>query len=204
MGLLLKIRRSFNYNERKAIEAACYLLKKSGGRKNYMSLLKLMYLADRQALEELGATISTDRHVSMKQGPVLSETYNCIKSIKASAKLAGPVERWATKSIELCSSAPDDYTVKLSQDVALPKDWELSDRERKILDAIHSKFGSFSPFELSKITHDLPEWKDPSESGKGATPIEPTEILEHVGKSADEIAAFKERQKVEEFLDTIC
>jgi len=39
---------------------------------SYMKLIKLMYLADREALLRWGRPISTDRYVSMDKGPVLS------------------------------------------------------------------------------------------------------------------------------------
>src|SRR5208282_6704121 len=60
------------FNERKATEAAARLLKLRGGTMSYMKLIKLLYLADREALLRWGRPISTDRYVSMDKGPVLS------------------------------------------------------------------------------------------------------------------------------------
>ncbi len=45
---------------------------------SYMKLIKLLYLADREALARWGRPITTDSYVSMKHGPVLSEVLNLI------------------------------------------------------------------------------------------------------------------------------
>jgi uncharacterized phage-associated protein len=60
------------FNERKATQAAAYLLKRRGGKMSYMKLIKLLYFADRVALSRFGRPITTDRYVSMDRGPVLS------------------------------------------------------------------------------------------------------------------------------------
>ena len=64
------------FNEKKATQAAARLLRLRGGRMSYMKLIKLLYLADREALLRWGRPISTDRYVSMDHGPVLSRVLN--------------------------------------------------------------------------------------------------------------------------------
>jgi uncharacterized phage-associated protein len=44
-----------------------------------LRLLKILYIADREALKEIGRPISSDTWVAMKNGPVLSRSYNVIK-----------------------------------------------------------------------------------------------------------------------------
>src|SRR5688572_27768282 len=66
------------FNEKKATQAAAYLLRLRGGRMSYMKLIKLLYLADRLSLTRRGRPITTDRYVSMDRGPVLSRTLNLI------------------------------------------------------------------------------------------------------------------------------
>jgi uncharacterized phage-associated protein len=44
----------------------------------YIKLIKLLYLADREALLRWGRPITTDRHVSMPKGPVVSQIYDLI------------------------------------------------------------------------------------------------------------------------------
>src|ERR1700712_384885 len=66
------------FNEAKATQAAARLLRNRGGRMSYMKLIKLLYLADREALARWGRPITTDSYVSMKHGPVLSGVLNLI------------------------------------------------------------------------------------------------------------------------------
>ena len=69
----------FFFNQRKAAQAAAYLVRLHGGQINLMALLKLLYLADRTALVETGYTITGDHMVSMPHGPVLSYIYDSSK-----------------------------------------------------------------------------------------------------------------------------
>jgi uncharacterized phage-associated protein len=69
---------NLSFDESKATEAAAFLLSRSDQTMNYMKLIKLLYLADREALIRWGRPISTDRYVSMKHGPVLSNVLNLI------------------------------------------------------------------------------------------------------------------------------
>jgi uncharacterized phage-associated protein len=55
----------FPFDERKAAQAAAYLLKKHDGRLNFMKLIKLLYLADRKSLLENGKPITGDRMLAM-------------------------------------------------------------------------------------------------------------------------------------------
>src|SRR4051812_18447984 len=66
------------YDEAKTTQAALYLLKKRGGTMSYMKLIKLLYLADREALLRWARPITFDRYVSMDNGPVVSQTYRLI------------------------------------------------------------------------------------------------------------------------------
>src|SRR5437762_12295497 len=60
------------FNERKATQSAARLLELRGGRMSYLKLIKLLYLADRQALLRWGRPITTDRYFAMERGPGLS------------------------------------------------------------------------------------------------------------------------------------
>lgn len=55
------------------------MLELAGGQMEYIHLIKLLYLADRQALEEWSRPITTDRYVSMKDGIMLSRILDHIK-----------------------------------------------------------------------------------------------------------------------------
>lgn len=151
------------FNEAKAAQAAARLLKLRRGRMSYLKLLKLMYLADRQAILRWGRPISTDRYVSMDQGPVLSNVYSLINGDIPPQKNSA----W----LELIS-APENYEVGLRVDE--PPTSELSRDEERLLDEIFETYGHMSRWELRDFCHDLPEWQDPEGS---AIPIDYHDIL---------------------------
>ena len=69
----------FRYNPLKTFQAVALLLKLHGKPMNYMGLLKLLYVADRKALQSINQPISGDEYFSMNFGPVLSHVYDSIK-----------------------------------------------------------------------------------------------------------------------------
>ncbi len=70
------------FEEKKAAQAAAYLLKLHGEPMKYFVLIKLLYLADRQSLIETGLPITGDKMVSMPHGPVLSQILDLIQAGK--------------------------------------------------------------------------------------------------------------------------
>jgi uncharacterized phage-associated protein len=168
----------FPFNERKAGQAAAYLLQKHGGRLNYMKLIKLLYLSDRTALVKRGYPITGDRMVSMPKGPVLSGILDLIN--------------WGEKREEHSIwleyiSAPEGYDVKLATTSQEYDD--LSDRDRQILDEIDAEYGKVEKWALVDLMHGLPEWEDPRGS---SIPIDPAQILRAVGRSEREIRTMAE------------
>jgi uncharacterized phage-associated protein len=137
---------------------------------SYMKLLKLLYLADRRALLELGRPITYDRYVSMDQGPVLSQTYNLI----VAEPLPDRPSYWRR-----FISEPLGYDVLLSADAGSS---ELSEVQERILDDVFAEFGSRSRWDLVGLTHGLPEWEDPHGS---SIPIDLQDVLIGGGMSPD-------------------
>jgi uncharacterized phage-associated protein len=177
------------FNEAKATQAAARLLR-NRGRMSYMKLIKLLYLADREALARWGRPITTDTYVSMKHGPVLSQVLDLITE--------GPNpfigETFWTRHI----SEPEHYEVFLKVN---PPDDLLSEAEDELLDEIFGEFGHLNPWALVDLVHKLPEWKDPQ---GGAIPIEYADILTAQNKSPQEIRSIESELKavsqVEHFL----
>jgi hypothetical protein len=64
------------FDERKAAEAAAFMLFKAGGKLPLIKLVKLLYLAERLSLQRYGEPLTGDRLVAMPNGPVLSITYD--------------------------------------------------------------------------------------------------------------------------------
>jgi len=171
---------TFRFNEAKATQAAACLLRLRGGRMKYLKLIKLLYIADREALSRWGRPITTDRYVSMKEGPVLSNTYNLIHSEPS------PFEQsiWH-RHIRTVG----DWDVALVGDV--PKD-ELSQVEEELLAEVFRVHGQKNRWNLVSETHKFPEWEDP---GTGSLPITYREILKALNKSEEEISETLQQMK---------
>ena len=144
----------FVFDEKKATDAAAYLLSLNGNKLPYMKLMKLLYIADRISLSEYHYSITTDSYYSMKFGPVVSGIYDCIR-------------HWD----ELPSSSPWQNTISINKSkyeaVLLNSNSTfamLSDEEKDILKQANDSNDKESQFEISEFTHTFPEWKDPGNS----------------------------------------
>ena len=134
---------------------------------SHLKLMKLLYLAEREALIRLGRPITFDSCVSMDHGPVLSETLNLLHG-----------ESKSDGSWDSSISPPSNHEVSLIRD---PGKGKLSDAEEQILKEIFSEHGGKSRWELREFTHGLDEWEDPKGS---SIRIDYREIL-RAGKKTD-------------------
>jgi uncharacterized phage-associated protein len=149
------------YNKRKSAQLAAYFAKQEGGRINYMKLLKLMYLVEREALLSYGYSVTEDDLVLMKFGPVLSGAYDALKSQHTNQ------DEW---SFLFQSASGYDVTLKTPQ---LSRDDfdHLSDYEVGVAANIWERFKNHDQWSLAEYTHTLPEWKDPLEYGLKKLPL---------------------------------
>lgn len=160
------------FSDEKVAQMSAYFLRKRGGRMSYMKLIKLLYLADRESLKQIGESISADHHYSMKHGPVLSQTLDLINGRIQS-------DIWTS-----WIAAESNHEVSLKKN-KLNRDSfdELSDFEIDILDQVWSKFGNEKRWDLVDITHEqLPEWRNP---GRSSIPIDPRAQFQAMGYSAE-------------------
>lgn len=171
-------------NLKKAIQIVSHMLQKYSNRLNYTKLIKLLYIADREALDRWDVPITEDRYTALHNGPIVSEIYDLI------------MERHC------------DPTAQLQWNSLFPKDGydlvgagtarrdELSEREEKLLDEIDRKFHSWSYGRLIEHTHNralFPEWEDPGES---SFPIPLRKILQALGRNEEEIAEILSNEEV--------
>jgi uncharacterized phage-associated protein len=159
------------FNERKATQVAARFLTHNGRRINYMSLIKLMYFADREALLRWGSPVTNDSYFALDRGPILSRVMNLIKEAGAKSSI------WSEHV-----SVPKNYHVELLRDAG---DDELSRAEERLIDEIYAKYGRLSQWQLVKLTHTLPEWQDPHGS---SIQIDLEDILEAGGVEENERA----------------
>ena len=143
---------------------------------SYMKLIKLLYLADREALGRWGRSITGGVYVAMPHGPVLSQVLDLISEQQDPAL----GERFWSRYI----SEPEHYEVSLTQR-DIPGDL-LSEAEDELLDEVFAKFGHMTRWEIRDFVHTLPEWRDPQ---GGAIPITIADILKAQHKTPEDIRA---------------
>lgn len=180
------------FNERKVAQMAAYLLKRRGGTMSHLKLIKLLYLADREALNCYGASISGDSFFSLPNGPILSRTLNL---------MAGVVES-ETQGWETWISDRAEHQVSLRQDFDFGDLDYLSPADIDILDNIWQRFGSMSRWQLVDYTHggNCPEWENPNGS---SAPISPYKIFSALGKSQEDSAALASEIEAERSIDRL-
>jgi uncharacterized phage-associated protein len=176
----------FRFHPKKAVEAVATLLKLHGKPMKHLGLLKMLYIADRVALQRMEQPITGDHYVSMDYGPVLSCVYDLIKGQAVDDAL--PL--WS-QFISPCNT----NSVSL---IADPGNEDLCEEEEEIIQEVYTSFGHLDPFDVAEWTHDLPEWQNPHGS---AIPISVEDILKNVGKTNEEIQEIQQEAIRETYLD---
>lgn len=159
------------FNTRKAAQTTAYLALKSGGQINILRATKLIYLADRLAMERREFPITGDEFVSMPFGPVNSYTYSYMTG-------TAPVRQadWAEYI-----GPRRGHDLWLSQHVDEDDLDELSRSDTELLDEIWVSFQNVGDqFDLAEWTHRFcPEWRDPNGS---SIPINIATVYRMLGK----------------------
>ncbi len=181
------------FNESKVAQLAAYFIDKAGGEIYHLMLMKLLYIADRNALATLGYSISDDNYVSMNYGPVLSKTLSLID---------GCVQLENSLWIKLISPGRDHKLFLLNANNA-PTDL-LSQAELKIADSVFGQYGDWDRFELAEETHKFAEWIDPKGS---AIPISYEDILKALDFSNEDtnniLQSLEDVQQAKAFLNSL-
>lgn len=166
---------------RKLIQVVSYMIDKYDGRLNYTKLIKLLYLADRRALDETDVAITGDTYVSMRRGVVLSQLYDLIKG-KGEAEMQREWEHFFKRQ------GNDIIRLIPTMDIEL-----LSEQETDTLDIIDSSFHSYSFKDMINFIHDnCSEWKDPKDS---SNPLEKEVILKTLGRTDSQIKDILEEEE---------
>ena len=159
------------FNDKKTTQLVAHLLQMAGGRMNFLRLLKLLYIIDREALRRWDWPVTFDNYYSMEHGPVLSCTYNLIKEDASPSQL----KYWK----QFISERQDNDISMLK---APPPD-DLSEAESDLAKEVSDKHKHLDEWDLRDLTHTFEEWNDPGDS---RLPIQLSDILRAVGKTDKE------------------
>ena len=172
----------FVFDIQKTIAAVAFLLRKQGEELDMFLALKMLYLAEKEALIRWGKPITGDSFVSLPKGPVLSGVYNLFKGEAPS----GDQNQWNRYFTERVN-----HKIHLKQDANIDL---LSEREMEVLEIARQKINEMAPWEVSRWLHETcPEWQDPH---GGSQPIDPEIILRKAGLSEARIREIEESNAV--------
>ncbi len=153
---------TFNFSIEKTLAATGFVMALEGGKCNLIKLIKILYFADRIALQSWHRTITGDKFFSMKNGPIVSTAYDLAKGT-------------APKKLQ---SLWDEYigprqhnTIPL---IKMPDTDVLSEAEERILADAHAKISPMRTGQLIEWCHKFPEWSDPEGS---SVRIDPKSVL---------------------------
>ena len=142
------------YDERKAADAAMYLLVRARAPMHVVKLNRLLYLAERESFSRFAEPLTGDHLLIFETSPVLFATYQ---------RLAGEVSDWEDRIANLANHEVDVRRPILSES---PEDYfghstRLSDADISVLDTIWDDFGAKDHFALTDyIPRRCPEWTD--------------------------------------------
>lgn len=153
---------------------------------NYMRLLKVLYMAEREILAESSQPLTGSRVIAMKRGPVLEDVLGLIRG----QHTATP--EWSKFIIA------DRFHLELSADPGVSL---LSRFVTGKLEEISRRYDLLDEWDMVEETHKLPEWlrNDPGESSKE---IPLAHILEAVGRLSDLdkiVAAARQQDRATDF-----
>ena len=135
----------FLFQESKAIEAMAYLLSLNGNKMNYMTAIKILYLADRAMLASGHISTTTDSYSAGTGGPVLRSVLSRIKE--------GESEKWNDR---IGLNGPCVEIVAPFEEYE-----EISEQEREVIACIYREFRHYKRIELLEYCQGLKEWRAP-------------------------------------------
>jgi len=144
------MRYPFKFDVDKGIETILYILE-NGAQPTIFHILKIMYFADKQHLQNFGRFIFGDRYIAMKDGPVPSFIYDLLKCSRGDQFLNAEIEQKSNNAFKV----ENHYTVSPLRKA----DKEIfSESEIHCLDDSIKNNGNLSFGQLREKSHDA-AWK---------------------------------------------
>lgn len=160
----------FPVNDKKATDAVSRLLEKSGGEAEYLRVVKLVYLADRDSIIRRGLPIVGGSYFSMRCGPAVGEVMNFANRSLAAKGWNEHISPRYGNVLRLTN--PSEYS-------------SLSQSEIDILDGVVEEHASRSTSELVRWCHHY--CREYERVFWGRKDIQVESILRAGGKTADRI-----------------
>jgi len=140
-----------------------------------MRLLKLLYLANRRSLRDTGDPIVDDDSCAMKNGPVLSHTYDLIKGTAADVK--------ALATWQKHFRVVDSIQIQMLDD---PGTDHLSDYDVNTLHEIACQYKQMEDEDISELTHDFEEYERNWDGKHNVERISEYDLLRGIGYTVEE------------------
>jgi uncharacterized phage-associated protein len=138
----------FDYE--KTIQLLAYIQKKANTT-DKLTLIKLLFFADRMHIRRYCALISHDVYYALRNGPAASKTLNVLNH---SNYLESDIFETKTNLLSKIQLINDkERIIKETSTNCLDK------TEKQVVDTVVEIFGKFPLNVLINITHDYPEWK---------------------------------------------
>jgi len=174
------------FNQKKAQHLISYILSKFDRRIECIKLIKLVYYIDRESIAQTGFSVSTDRYVSMKHGPVSSNIYSLINDeYRGVNNWSDSIRREGHDVIALNANCEYD---------------SLSEKDLEIVDEMLFKYGKWDKWKLVDETHKpeddqgFSDWKG---NDNGMKEISKKEMMEHLhGFSEADIKEVLEQEQL--------
>lgn len=190
------MRLRYNFDVEKLVQAIAYLSARGVTGLDKLKILKLLFLADKRHLLEIGRPILGDVYSCMNWGPVPSKSYNIIRNvIDADPRKRAAENRFAEYfTIERDREHPVLVARK-------PPDLDVfSESEIAALDEVIAKYGHLSGADLIKVTHDDPIWRVPDEKRiAGSSVAIPFELFFEVNDAGEMLEFARCQQENRDF-----
>jgi uncharacterized phage-associated protein len=161
----------FRFNVEKTIQAVAFLLAQEKSRgMEYVRLLKLLYIAEREAIAESGAPITGSTVAAMEHGPVLEGVYDLIR-----------LRHHENDTWDKFFSVLPDYWLQMHGD---PGRGKLSKYVVHKLLEVTERHRNHGTWEMVDITHKLPEWEK-NNPGTSSKVIPFDDLLAAIGRLQD-------------------
>lgn len=134
---------------RVSVQAMYYIAKCLNKPVDKLTLLKLVFFADRYHLRKYARTITDDTYFALQYGPVASNTKDVLDDLQTEATGELYAQRFIHQ-IDLKTYQAKENNEELDY---------LSETDIEALNFAIENFGSLGSFDLVNLTHEYPEWK---------------------------------------------